>query len=187
MKYIISTIIVSLLMGTAAYAQSECEKDYKGTACPAETSRQQEEARNSQLDRGHDKKAPATEVKKYPTREEILSQKIAFFTQELDLSPEEAQKFWPVYNEGGKKIHAAHKQVNRTLKEINNALSAEPAASDKEIEALMEKYFSALKAEAQVQEEAYEAIAKVLPLKKAAKTFTLEEKFRVMLIKQLRR
>ena len=51
----------------------------------------------------------------------------------------------------------------------------------------MEKYFSALKAEAQVQEEAYEAIAKVLPLKKAAKTFTLEEKFRVMLIKQLRR
>lgn len=187
MKYIISTIIVSLLMGTAAYAQSECEKDYKGTPCPAETSRQQEEARNSQLDREHDKKAPATEVKKYPTREEILSQKIAFFTQELDLSPEEAQKFWPVYNEGGKKIHAAHKQVNRTLKEINNALSAEPAVSDKEIEALMGKYFTALKDEARIQEETYNAITKVLPVKKAAKTFTLEEKFRVMLIKQLRR
>jgi hypothetical protein len=47
--------------------------------------------------------------------------------------------------------------------------------------------YGAVKAEAQVQEETYKAISKVLPVKKAAKTSTLEEKFRVMLIKQLRR
>ena len=31
--------------------------------------------------------------------ERIQSEKIAFITQELDLSPEEAQVFWPVYNQ----------------------------------------------------------------------------------------
>ncbi len=29
----------------------------------------------------------------------IESQKIAFITQKLDLSPSEAQQFWPIYNE----------------------------------------------------------------------------------------
>ena len=130
--------------------------------------------------------APAQEKKKYPTREEIQSQKIAFFTQELDLSPQEAQQFWPVYNEGWKKSHDARKEINRTLKALNEALKSD-TATDKEIEALMARYFAAVKAEAQVQEETYKAISKVLPVKKAAKTSTLEEKFRVMLIKQLRR
>ena len=29
----------------------------------------------------------------------IYSQKIAFITEKLQISPEEAQKFWPLYNE----------------------------------------------------------------------------------------
>ena len=124
--------------------------------------------------------------RKFPTRDEIQSQKIAFFTQELDLSPQEAQQFWPVYNEGWKKSHDARREINKTLKALNEALKSENA-TDKEIETLMAKYFAAVKAEAQVQEETYKAVSKVLPIKKAAKTSTLEEKFRVMLIKQLRR
>lgn len=32
-------------------------------------------------------------------REKVESQKVAFITQKLDLSPEESQKFWPLYNE----------------------------------------------------------------------------------------
>lgn len=30
--------------------------------------------------------------------EEIKSQKIAFFTNKIGLTPEEAQVFWPIYN-----------------------------------------------------------------------------------------
>lgn len=169
MKLVISTIILSLILSTASYAQTDDVKDKRGTQHPAENVSHKQEK------------------KKYPTKEEILSQKIAFFTQELDLSPQEAEKFWPVYNEGWKKIHEAHRNVNKALKELNNALKAEPAVPEKEIETIMDKYFAALKAESQIQEETYNAISKVLPLKKAAKTVTLEEKFRVMLIKQLRR
>ena len=176
MKHIIRTILVILVASSAVMAQNNYREQHKGTLCPSETSQYQ----------GQQKDAPAQEKQKYPTREEIQSQKIAFFTQELDLSPQEAQQFWPVYNEGWKKSHDARKEINRTLKTLNEALKSE-TATDKEIEALMEKYFNALKEEVKIQEETYNAITKVLPVKKAAKTSTLEEKFRVMLIKQLRR
>jgi predicted O-linked N-acetylglucosamine transferase (SPINDLY family) len=43
-------------------------------------------------------------------REKIESQRIAFITQELDLTPAEAQAFWPVYNEYDKKRHELNKQ-----------------------------------------------------------------------------
>ena len=32
-------------------------------------------------------------------QEKMMSEKIAFITMELELTPEEAQVFWPVYNQ----------------------------------------------------------------------------------------
>ena len=130
---------------------------------------------------------PPAGEKKYPSPDEIMSQKIAFFTQELDLTPEEAQAFWPVYNAGWKKAEAARKEIRHTLREVNAALKQEPAASDAQINALMEKYFKALQTEAQIKADTYAEVSKVIPLAKAAKACTLEEKFRIMMIRQLRR
>ena len=42
-------------------------------------------------------------------QERMQSEKIAFFTAELNLSPEEAQVFWPVYN----KLEAEKKELNK--------------------------------------------------------------------------
>lgn len=36
---------------------------------------------------------------KEESRERIESQRVAFITQKLNLSPDEAAKFWPIYNE----------------------------------------------------------------------------------------
>jgi hypothetical protein len=33
------------------------------------------------------------------TRERIEAQRVAYITQQLDLTPDEAAKFWPIYNE----------------------------------------------------------------------------------------
>lgn len=166
MKNIIVTILISILAGSISFAQErpELSQDNPGTT-----------------------KHHQQEKKKYPSREELQSQKIAFFTQELDLTPEEAQKFWPVYNEAGKKLQAARKEINVTLKELHNALKSEDPVSDSEVRLLMNKYFKACEAEIDVQADIFEEVSKVLPVHKAAKTFSLEEKFRIMLIKQLRR
>lgn len=40
---------------------------------------------------------------------EIKAQKVAFITQRLQLSPEEAQVFWPIYNQYDSEINAVRK------------------------------------------------------------------------------
>ena len=163
MKLILTTIVLSLFMGINAYSQERPERPPQ-----------------------HPQKMDKP-VQKFPTKEELQSQKIAFFTQELELTPEEAQKFWPVYNTEEKKQHATRKAINESLKELNDALKSEQKVSSAEIKLLMNKYFKACENEISVQSDSFDEISKVLPIEKAAKTFSVEEKFRVMLIRQLRR
>lgn len=174
MKLILSTIIASLLSFTCSFAQ---EQERMGNNDDGRVQHLQKET-----------KEESTQGKKqYPTKEEIMSQKIAFFTQELDLTPEEAQKFWPVYNAGYKKADAARKEINSTIRRVHELLKENPEVPESEINGLMEKYFKALDEEDRIYGQTYDELCKVLPVKKAAKTFTLEERFRIMLIKQLRR
>lgn len=120
------------------------------------------------------------------TRQEIESQKIAYFTQELELTPDEAQKFWPIYNAQGKERHEARKATLHSLRLLTNALESESEISDKDIETLVNSYQDKFNAENKLFNKNYEEIKKILPLKKAAKIFNAEEKFRVVLIRQLR-
>lgn len=170
MKLIITAIIATLLTGTCLFAQ-------ENMPCPQDIPQKH----NGPEQAEHPGK------KKFPTKEEIQSQKIAFFTQELNLTPEEAQMFWPVYNAANKKLHSARKEINGCLKELQTALNSDTPASDSQIKALMDKYLKACEGEIDIQAETFEELSKVVPVHKAAKTFSLEERFRVMMIRQLRK
>ncbi len=43
--------------------------------------------------------------------QDIEALKVAFISKELELTPDEAQKFWPVYNQYSKEIKEARKSV----------------------------------------------------------------------------
>ena len=57
-------------------------------------------------------------------KKKMMSEKVAFFTVELDLTPEEAQKFWPVYNEVDKEKDEATAAVFMAYFELEKALKA---------------------------------------------------------------
>lgn len=48
--------------------------------------------------------------------ENFKAYKIAYITQQLDLSPTEAEKFWPLYNEFGKELYELKVTRTRDLK-----------------------------------------------------------------------
>ncbi len=51
--------------------------------------------------------------------------KIAYITKKLDLSPEEAQRFWPVYNQYAAELKQARQYANKTSQseiELDEAL-----------------------------------------------------------------
>ncbi|MBS1669626.1 MAG: hypothetical protein JST58_19815 [Bacteroidetes bacterium] len=50
--------------------------------------------------------------KQQPNGNRLESLKIAYITKRLNLSPEEAQRFWPVYNQYASEIRSVRKEAN---------------------------------------------------------------------------
>lgn len=59
-------------------------------------------------------------------KEKLESAKVAFITQRLDLSPEQAEKFWPAYNQHSKEKRSLMRQIDR-LVENGEGMSNEQA------------------------------------------------------------
>ena len=116
-------------------------------------------------------------------KEKIMSEKIAFLTMEMGITPEEAQVFWPVYNQVDKERDEAIRSVFRSYKAVEDAVAA--GKGEKELNMLLDEYLAALKAQGEVEQKAYKEYAKVLPVEKLAKLYVAEEKFRRQHIRKL--
>ncbi len=116
-------------------------------------------------------------------KEKIMSEKIAFLTMEMGITPEEAQIFWPVYNQVDKQRDEAIRSVFRSYKAIEDAVAA--GKGEKELNKLLDEYVAALEAQGEVEQKAYKDYAKVLPVEKLAKLYVAEEKFRRQHIRKL--
>ena len=110
-------------------------------------------------------------------QEKMMSEKIAFITMELQLTPEEAQVFWPVYNQINQKNKDAQKAMNKAYRAMVKALE-EGTVSDKELNALLDDYLAALQAYKESGKGDVDQYRKVLPAKKVAKLYVAEENFR---------
>ena len=116
-------------------------------------------------------------------KQRIMSEKIAFLTMEMGITPEEAQAFWPVYNQVDKERDEAIRSVFRSYKAVEDAVAA--GKGEKELNKLLDEYLAALKAQGEVEQKAYKEYAKVLPVEKLAKLYVAEEKFRRQHIRKL--
>lgn len=119
--------------------------------------------------------------------EQIQSAKIAFFTTELELTPKEAEDFWPVYNKYWKERETAYRKIQSNLKMITKAVTGETKVTDSELKVLTENYVEGFAAEGEIQKEYFAEFSKILPLRKVAKLYRAEEMFRVKMIHQLRK
>lgn len=116
-------------------------------------------------------------------KEKMMSERVAFLTLEMNLTPEEAQVFWPVYNQiNGEKDEAIH-NVFKAYRALEEAIKTEK--SEKEISRLLDAYLSAKVAQSEFEKKADEQFRKVLPVSKVAKLYLGEEKFRRQHIRKL--
>lgn len=99
------------------------------------------------------------------------------FTRVLNLSPEEAQNFWPIYNEYTDKREQAQQEL-RSPKQLDQM-------SDAEVEEQIKRHFEMKQRELELEREAYQKLRKVLPLRKIAKLPAAEREFRESLVKKL--
>lgn len=116
---------------------------------------------------------------------ELMSQKVAFVTQKLQLTPEEAEKFWPVYNAASEEVWKASKKTLRAIAALVNSTKDDATQSEEEIKKLVANLDNCKMNEIKTFNKLFTEISKVLPLKKAAKIYGIEEQFRQHLIKNL--
>lgn len=116
-------------------------------------------------------------------KKKMMSEKIAFLTIELDITPEEAQVFWPVYNQVETEKDQAMKNVFEAYVALERAL--ENGKSGKEAEKLLNDYLNAINKQNAILAEAVDKYKAVLPADKVAKLFVGEEKFRRQHIRRL--
>ena len=107
MRYIISLAISLILISGSLLAQNREDNE---PCCEQSEQPTDNKQKNEEQKRTHQE-----------MREMIQAKKIAFFTEYLDLTPSEAEKFWPLYNSFWKQRMDAHK--NAKIAGFNNKVS----------------------------------------------------------------
>lgn len=117
-----------------------------------------------------------------PAREQIEAQKIAFITNKLNLSVEESQSFWPLYNEMNQKREAIRKKRS----EISQQIAQNHATlSDAETEKLADEFVGLEVQEARLRQEYHGKFKNVLPIQKVIRLYHAESQFKNHLLRQI--
>lgn len=113
--------------------------------------------------------------------QEIKTQKTAFLTQRMDLTPEEAQKFWPVYNQFDKEIEANRKEIRDVRKGMKDGEMTDADASK-----ALDRMLAALQKEIDIRKQYTGEFKKVIGASKTLRMFKAEKDFNRELIKRVR-
>ena len=114
--------------------------------------------------------------------ERIKAQKIAFISNELELTPEEAEKFWPVYNQYEDELESKHKEKRKAMKQLRDI----DELSEEEAHKLTKRIFELEAQETEIRLKYLDKFADVLGKKKASMVFMAEEKFKRELLKRIK-
>ena len=115
-------------------------------------------------------------------QDKIKAQKVAFITEKLSLTPQEAQNFWPVYNT----FEEATNKIRRSeLYKIRSAMKNENL-SEKEAHDIIDQFMAIENKMHNVKQQLIKDLKKVIPPQKILKLKAAEDDFNRNLMKTLR-
>lgn len=116
-------------------------------------------------------------------KERIEAMKVAFITKKLELTSNEAEKFWPVYNELQSKRHnlmTKSKENHKALKEKGDR------ANDDDIEKVFNEDMALKEQAIAIEKEYFQKLKAVLPMKKLALLHQSEREFKKEMLRNLK-
>lgn len=117
-------------------------------------------------------------------REQIQTEKIAFFTEKIGLTLSEAERFWPVYNEYWDKKN----ELIADRKEKMNAYLNHPESfSRKELEELANDYVNYRMEKAKLLKEYHTKFQEVLPVEKVMRLYLADYDFKSYLLNKIKK
>lgn len=118
-----------------------------------------------------------------PNKERIEAMRVGFITKRLNLTTEEAQKFWPIFNQYSAEMDKL-REDSRLMKKA--AKEGFTTMSDKEVEQVSDEFILQKRKEWEVSDKYHKEFKKVLPIRKVAALYKAERDFKLHIIKELR-
>jgi len=115
--------------------------------------------------------------------ERIKAMKIAYITERIELTTDEAEKFWPVYNDYESRKINTHEELRKLHRYY--AENQDNITEEKQVE-LLNKYIKLQKQDAELLTIYHDKFIEILPPDKVMKLYIAEVQFKSYLLRQLR-
>ena len=125
--------------------------------------------------------------RKGPDREKVKAYKIAYITDQLNLSSEEAQKFWPVYNEHEDKMDAMRKQENQSVRKMFRDQDEIDSISEKDAKSIITLVMGIQEKMLSERKGYIKKLSAILPYRKIVKLQMAERQFKRKLFEELKK
>lgn len=116
---------------------------------------------------------------------EIEAYKIGYLTQKLDLSPDEAKIFWPIYNAWQKEQSDLRKERMQKMISFRKINEIEEL-SDTEVQTLIVNDFNIKQRELNLEKKYYTKLKSSLPIKIVGKYYRAQEAFKKEILSKYR-
>ncbi len=135
---------------------------------------------------GHPERAPNLERRHHfqERQKEFEARRIAFITERVGLTPQEAQNFWPVYNEYMKKKREMNRQHRMRQDDKNIDYDA---LSEEELQKMALAEIERLESMLEFRKDYHDKFLEVLPVKKVVMLYEAEKEFKRILLRDLRK
>lgn len=115
-------------------------------------------------------------------RDKIQAARVAYITDQLALTPEEAEKFWPIYREFAEKRRAIREQLQEAKKNPDPNKTTEQYEKD-----LVDQQFDVKQKELNLEKDYSGRLLKVISAQKLRTLPDAERRFRQMILEQIQR
>jgi hypothetical protein len=115
--------------------------------------------------------------------ERLKSQKVAFLTDRIGLSTEDAQKFWPVYNEMSEKMDKLWEERKENIKKLYHP---DQSLSEAEKEAAVDEYINYSLKKANLEMKYHEEFKKILTIDQVIKLYGAEHEFKKKMLHMIK-
>lgn len=126
----------------------------------------------------------ACKPKQEKSEEMLKAEKVAFFNKKLDLTTQESDNFWPVYNEYWKRKNQIYDDKRTAMKYCSKNLEK---MSNEEIIKYADMYINFQKQESDLLIEFNEKFKQVLPPKKVFLLYQTDYEFKTYLLQQIKK
>ncbi|MBM3936212.1 MAG: hypothetical protein FJ343_03575 [Sphingomonadales bacterium] len=114
-------------------------------------------------------------------QERIKAARVAYLTKELSLSPEEAEKFWPVYNQ----YDGQREDLRNRIRDLLEETRTRGYSSDDKANAALDEMLSIREQELQLERNFRKSMQGILPARRLVVLHQAEREFQKELIRRI--